>query len=560
MLGSIATLPIGSLLTAYGFMTKKKLSFFVLFLLAAGPALTADDRPNILIAIADDQSFPHTSAYGAPGINTPAFDRIAKSGVLFRNAFTPAPGCSPMRAAFLTGREIWQLREAGTHASYFPRDLPVFTEQLSAAGYHVGMTGKGWGPGRAQGWPQNPAGKSYSSKKMKSPKGIASTDYAANFDDFLNTRRDDQPFCFWFGCHEPHRVYEPGIGSENAIDPAKIRVPKFLPDSPEIRNDIADYFYEIQWFDSHLTRMLDRLEKDGQLENTLVIVTSDNGMPFPRAKANLYEYGIHMPLAISWPRKIPAGQDTDELVSLIDVTRTIFDAASVKPKQSDEMPGSSLLSRFRAESDKTLPPRKAVFSGRERHSSSRYHSLGYPCRCVRTETYLYIRNFKPERWPAGTPQKYSGAKFDSDGELVAGTLGPDHGGYHDIDNGPTLQWMIRHREESKVAPLFAASVDKRPAEEFYDIKNDPACLNNLAGDPKHAKARQDHAKMLTDYLVRTGDLRQILPQAAEVWESYPRVSSLRWFEKPKWAEQDPDNVPRTGMARKAKTKGQALTL
>ncbi len=146
-------------------------------------------RPNILIAIADDQSFPHASAYGDPAIETPGFDAVARNGVLFRNAFTPAPGCSPMRAAFLTGREIWQLREAGTHASDFPRDLPVFTEQLSDAGYHVGMTGKGWGPGKASDWPHNPAGKSYSSVKQASPQGISSIDYAANFDQFLGERQ-----------------------------------------------------------------------------------------------------------------------------------------------------------------------------------------------------------------------------------------------------------------------------------------------------------------------------------------------------------------------------------
>lgn len=132
-------------------------------------------RPNILIAISDDQSYPHASAYGAAAIQTPAFDRVAKSGILFRNAFTPAPGCSPMRAAFLTGREIWQNREAGTHASFFPRDLPVFTEQLADSGYQVGMTGKGWGPGKAIDWPHNPAGKAYSKRKMESPAGIASS-------------------------------------------------------------------------------------------------------------------------------------------------------------------------------------------------------------------------------------------------------------------------------------------------------------------------------------------------------------------------------------------------
>ncbi|TWU05589.1 sulfatase family protein [Stieleria varia] len=501
------------------------------------------ERPNILIAISDDQSYPHASAYGDPAIKTPAFDRVAKQGILFRNAFTPAPGCSPMRAAFLTGREIWQNREAGTHASDFPTELPVFTQQLEQAGYHVGMTGKGWGPGKSAGWPHNPAGKGYGKRKMEAPKGISNLDYAANFEDFLAEQKEGQPFCFWFGGQEPHRVYGAGLGAENGVDPAKVNVPKFLPDSDAIRSDMADYLFEVQWFDSHLQRMLDKLAETGQLDNTLVIVTSDNGMPFPRAKANLYEYGIHMPMAVSWPAEIPAGQDTDDLVSLIDVTRVIFEAARVVPRQSEQLSGVSFLSRFHGASDKTVPARDAVFSGRERHSSSRYNTLGYPSRCVRTKTHLYIRNFKPERWPAGPGQKYDGAKFNGDGELVAGKLGPPHAGYHDIDDGPTLRWMVDHRDEPKVGQLLSAAVDLRPAVELYDIRTDPACMDNLAGKPEFAELQQAMAQTLQDHLVRTGDLRQTDPAAAEIWETYPRHSSLRWFETPQWAIDHPDDVP-----------------
>lgn len=500
--------------------------------------VVAADRPNILIAIADDQSYPHTSAYGDPVIKTPAFDRVARAGVLFHNAFTPAPGCSPMRAAFLTGREIWQNREAGTHASFFPRDLPVFTEQLADAGYHVGMTGKGWAPGRAAGWPHNPAGESYSARKTDAPKGISSNDYSANFEDFLAERRGDQPFCFWFGASEPHRVYEQGIGQRHGLDPAQVAVPPFLPDCDVVRGDIADYLFEIQWFDSHLTRMLDHLQRTGQLENTLVIVTSDNGMPFPRAKANLYEYGIHMPLAVAWPKKISGGQSTRDLVSLIDVTKTIFEASAVPPKMPDQMPGQSLLSRYAIESDKTLPPRDEVFSGRERHSSSRYRTLSYPCRCIRTQTHLYIRNFAPERWPAGTPQKFDRATYDQAGKLVSSKLGDPHGGYHDIDNGPTLQWMIAHRDQPSTAALLSAAVDRRPGEELYDIGVDPGCLHNLAQSADHEQIRKDLSQRLTDYLTRTGDLRQTDPEAGQVWETYPRVSSLRWFPIPDWAKKD----------------------
>ncbi len=503
------------------------------------------DRPNILIAISDDQSYPHASAYGAAEISTPAFDRVAREGVLFRQAFTPAPGCSPMRAAFLTGREIWQIGPAGTHASSFPGDLPVFTTQLAEAGYHVGMTGKGWGPGnfRIGGWEQNPAGKSYGARKIDAPPGIRNNDYAGNFADFLEDRDGDEPFCFWYGASEPHRGYHKGIGAENGIDPGAIAVPGFLPDSDEVRGDIADYYYEIQWFDRHLGRMLKTLEDKGELDNTLVIVTSDNGMPFPRAKANLYEYGIHMPLAISWPAKVSGGRVTDELVSLLDVTRTIFDVAEVTPEEEDRLAGVGLLPMLRGERADGETSRDFVASGRERHSSSRYHTLGYPCRAIRTDRYLYIRNFTPERWPAGAPQKYDRATFDDEGNLVESRLGDEHGGYHDIDNGPTLRWMIAHRDDPAVAPLFAASVDRRPAEEFYDVREDPACLNNLADVSEHAEAKARHVTTLTEYLTRTGDLRQTDPDAADVWETYPRFSPLRWFPVPDWAKQAPELVP-----------------
>jgi len=515
-------------------------------LVGAGVAVGAD-RPNILIAIADDQSYPHTSAYGDPVIKTPAFDRVAKNGVLFRNAFTPAPGCSPMRAAFLTGREIWQNREAGTHASTFPRDLPVFTEQLASAGYHVGMTGKGWGPGRASDWPHNPAGKAYTAKKIKATdriKGISTNDYSGNFEDFLKARSDDQPFCFWFGAGEPHRTYERGVGARNGLDPAKIRMPGFLPGSEEVRSDVADYLFEIQWFDQHLGRMLDHLADAGELDNTFVIVTSDNGMPFPRAKANLYEYGIHMPLAVAWPAKVSAGQDTAELVSLIDVTRTIFDAAGVEPQQAEQLSGHSLLPSIIQNAKRAQSPREFVFSGRERHSSSRFNSLSYPCRCVRTKTHLYIRNFTPERWPAGTPRKYLGAKYDQDGDLVASALSPEHAGYHDIDNGPTLQWMIANQDVPAVGELLQAAVAKRPAEELFDIREDPACLKNLAGDPKVAAVQAALSDALTQYLTQTGDLRQTDPEAGQVWETYERVSSLRWFPVPDWYQRDPTKAPK----------------
>lgn len=504
----------------------------------------ADQRPNVLIAISDDQSYPHASAYGYPALQTPAFDRVARNGVLFDNAFTPSPGCSPMRAAFLTGRYIWQLGPAGTHASSFPIEYEVFPERLEEAGYFVGYTGKGWGPGNWQvsGRIRNPAGPEFSARTLSSPPGIRNTDYAGNFAAFLETRPAGAPFCFWYGGSEPHRSFHPGIGRENGLDPRTVRVPDFLPDVPEVREDLLDYCYEIQWFDQHLGRMLDQLEKAGELANTLVIVTSDNGMAFPRAKANLYEYGIHMPLAVAWPDRIQDNRRIDELVNLIDLTATIYAAARVSPPAAS-LSGQSLLPLLEgARNPVRTESREAVFAGRERHSSARFRSLGYPQRCVRTRDYLYILNLRPERWPAGAPRKYGQGGYPDDEQVRAGVLGPIEEGYHDIDASPTLSYLIENRDRPEIGRYLAWAVEKRPREELYAIREDPACLNNLAEDPAFAAERKRLSLRLLEELTRTGDPR-MGADGGQVWERYPRYSRLRWFPTPDWARRQPQRVP-----------------
>lgn len=517
----------------------------VLIVLMVSSAM-AEKRPNILVAISDDQSFPHASAYGYQAISTPAFDRVAKMGVLFNNAFTPAPGCSPMRAAFLTGRNIWQIEQAGTHASSFPKKYEVYQDRLEAAGYFIGCTGKAWGPGnwKVDGWEHNPAGPSWGKRKVKSPAGIGSTDYAANFADFLKDRPKDKPFSFWFGANEPHRSFKKGIGIENGLDPSKVVVPKFLPDTPEIRSDILDYCFEIQWFDQHLGRMLDQLEEAGELDNTLVVVTSDNGMAFPRAKANCYEYGIHMPLAVAWPASAKGDRVVDDPVNLIDITATIYDVSGTEPPAEHPIAGRSIRNILISAKQGTIDQsRNAVFSGRERHSSSRFNSLSYPQRCIRTRDYLFIHNYRAERWPAGAPQKYGKGGYAKKDEVVNRVLGPMHGGYHDIDACPSLSFLIDNRDDPKIGPFFHLAVDRRPAEELFDIRKDPSCLNNLAADPAYKKIRSDLNERLIKYLTQTGDARILSPTGGDIWETYPRYSGLRWFPTPGWAKDNPDRVP-----------------
>ncbi|EAQ79647.1 sulfatase family protein [Blastopirellula marina] len=498
---------------------------FCFFWLATN--LYADQRPNILLVISDDQSWLDTSIAGSQSAATPNFDQIARRGAYFKNAISASPGCSPSRAALLTGRYPWMLEEAGTHASSFPQKYVVYPDLLEAAGYFVGYTGKGWGPGnfKISGRERNPAGPAYQKRKLakKPAAGISNNDYAANFADFLADRPADAPFCFWFGAMEPHRPYQKGSGEEAGKTLADATLPPFLPEAEPIRGDLLDYSREIEWFDQQLGATLKQLEAIGQLDNTLVVVTSDNGMPFPRAKANNYEYGIHMPLAIAWPAKIAAGQTIDEVVSLTDLAPTFLAAAGVQfpAEGTPPMIGRNLLPRLTGEQEKLAG---GAFSSRERHSSSRWNNLTYPQRSLRSARFLLIRNFQPQRWPAGAPQVFT----------KPGMLGPPHGGYHDIDGSPTLDWMVEHREDAAVARLFGAAVDRRPAIELFNIQTDPACLRDLADDRSHKSIREAMEQLLNNYLTKTGDPR--MSDSGDVWESYPRFSPIRDFPKPDWAE------------------------
>ena len=478
-------------------------------------------RPNILLAISDDQSFAHVSMAGCKSVRTPAFDRVAGEGVWFRNGFAASPGCSPSRASLLTGRHTWQIEQAGTHLSSFPIKYATYPDLLEANGYLIGYTGKGWGPGnfKISGRTRNPAGPAYNQRKLTPPTtGISPNDYAGNFEDFLAKRAKEQPFCFWFGAYEPHTDYEKGSGRKAGKRLEDVVVPPFLPDRPEVRDDILDYCLEIEWFDSHLSKMLAMLEAAGELENTLVIVTSDNGMPFPRAKATCYEYGIHMPLAIRWGAKIPGGRVVDDPVGFVDLTATIIDAAGAQPPEECPLSGRSLMKVLQSEKQGLVDPsRDAVWAARERHSSSRYNNWTYPQRALRTAQYLYIRNFEPTRWPMGDPREI---KAD-------GSLGPVNGAYYDMDLGHTRAFMLSHLEDPAIAGFLQLAVAKRPAEELYDITKDPACLTNLAADPAFDKTRQDFSRRMMQQLEKTGDPRALGNGA--VWDAYPRYSGIRKF-------------------------------
>ncbi len=463
---------------------------------AAGPA--GARRPNILIAIADDWSYGHAGVYGCTWVLTPAFDRVAREGVLFKNAFTNNPKCSPCRASLLTGRNTWQLDEACNHFGVFPARWPVYPDLLEKAGYHVGFTGKGWGPGdfRSGGFVRNPAGPEYSRQKAAAPhRDISSVDYARNFAEFLAGRKAGQPFCFWFGGTEPHREYEEGVGRRSGKDPKAVKLPAYYPDSDLIRNDMLDYAVEVEWFDTHLGRIIAHLEEAGELDDTLIVVTSDHGMPFPRVKGQIYEHGVHLPFAVRWGSRAGRGRVVDDFINVRDLAPTFLEAAGVAIPES--MTGRSFLEvLLSGKSGRVDTSRDRVLLGKERHDLGRPFDQGYPVRAIRTLDYLYVLNYEPDRWPVGNPET----------------------GYRNCDDGPSKTLIL-----SRFDAFYRLCFGKRPREELYRVGDDADCVKNLAEEPGLRPIKQKLREEMEATLRKEGDPRALGRGA--VFDTYEYVGA-----------------------------------
>ncbi|MFC2115978.1 sulfatase [Bacteroidota bacterium] len=454
------------------------------------------ERPNILFCIADDASFPHMGAYGCDWVISPSFDRIAEEGILFTNAYTPNAKCSPSRACILTGRNTWQLEEACNHVPNFPSKFKVYTEALNEKGYFTGMTGKGWAPGNPgsiDGKPRQLTGTPFRDKKLIPPtSGIRDVDYSGNFADFLGTVPEGEPWCFWYGGFEPHRIYEYGSGS--SIGRKRIedvdRVPGFWPDTEVTRNDMLDYAYEIEYFDKHLGEIIEQLEKKGILENTLVVVTADNGMPFPRIKGQEYELSNHLPLAIMWKNGIDQpGRVVEDFVSFIDFAPTFIEVAGLKWEDTGmaPTPGKSLVSFFKSDRETIQLSRNHVIFGKERHDVGRPDDQGYPIRGIIRDGYLYLKNFEPSRWPVGNPET----------------------GYLNTDGSPTKTLILEMRRQGEDENFWDLNFGKRPEEELYHIAEDPLCLNNLAGDETLIALKEELKELLFQDLLDQEDPRML---------------------------------------------------
>lgn len=451
------------------------------------------DKPNILFIIADDASRNSMGIYGSEYVNTPHFDRLAKEGILFTHAYSNNPKCAPARASLLTGRYSWQLEEAVVHRPLMPEKWMFYPELLEENGYFTGFTGKGWAPGLWRRGENNPAGKSYDSLTLNPPyNGISNKDYSGNFELFLKAKEEDKPFCFWLGTHEPHRGYEKDSYMKAQRLLKDVNTQEFYPDNDIIKGDLLDYALEVEWFDKQIGQAMAILEEYGELDNTLIIATSDHGMPFPRIKGQIYEEGVAVPFAVRWGDRVKQGRIVDDFINFSDVAPTIMEAAGLKPH--NQMTGKSFLDLLLSNKSGFIDTARSYsVLGKERHDIGRDDgdmiAVGYPVRAIRTKNYFYSRNYEPQRWPAGNPEH----------------------GFKNSDDGPTEEYLVAVSKDSLHPDFrfYELCFSFRPAEELYDIKNDPDCINNLADNPRYRETKETLAAKLHEKLVEQEDPRAL---------------------------------------------------
>ncbi|WP_157679340.1 sulfatase family protein [Methylovulum psychrotolerans] len=481
-------------------------------------------RLNIVIIVGDDWGGPYASAYtGIYGRNlpsnvvkTPNVDRIAQNGVLFKNAYVNAPSCTPSRSSIFTGRYFFNTGGGAVLGGTWDFTIPSFPLLLLDAGYHIGLTSKGWSPGTPRNAPFGGTahyyqyfGTSVSSFSKSVTKWTAKgmpfekakqtmlDQVRGNFEAFLADRKPDQPFFYWFGPTNTHRTWVKGSGKALwGIEPDSLKdqLPVYLPNNPEVREDMADYLGEIQALDAYIGVLLKKLEEIGELDNTIIVATGDNGPGgFPRGKWNLYDFGVATPLVVWYPHST-GGRVVTDFTTLMDLAPTFLEVAGVAiPPKTD---GRSLLNILTSPlSGQVDPQRTFAITGEERHNAkARDDSLPYPARALRTARYLYIRNFAPDRWPMGCPYVAAHVPYV----------------FHDIgEPSPTYDWIITNRSIPSAADYFTWAFAKRPAEELYDAHKDPGQINNVADDPMYADIKKSLAEKLLAELKKAGDPRVI---------------------------------------------------
>lgn len=453
--------------------------------------------PNILVLMSDNHSWNHLGCYGDSVVKTPNIDKTAENGVRFTNAFCAAPSCTPARAGMLTGQDIWRLEEGANLWGILPNKYTLYTDILRESGYFVGCQGKGWGPGSVEdsGREFNQGGKKYQS-----------------FTKFISSNSQNKPWCYWFSSVNPHRPYEVNSGTSSGMDISLVNVPSYLPDNDATRGDICDYYLEIQNFDTEVGNILDVLKNSGQWDNTIIVICSDNGWQMPRGLANLYDFGTHIPLIFYWKDHILGGRTVDDFVNLNDLAPTFLELNSL-PIPSDMTAKSMLNILYSKESGRIDKDREFIVTARERHALCRLNGLAYPGRAIRTYEYLYIRNLEPDRWPAGDPPLF--------GDVDA------HMQHYPA---PTKNYILANKHKSEMKALYKMAFDKRPAEELYDLIEDPDQMNNVASQERYKEIKQELLAKLNTYLHNTSDPR-ILGQEI-IWDGTKYYQTIDFKPKP----------------------------
>lgn len=526
-----------------------------------------ENRPNIVFAFADDWG-RYASAYAnhsrAGGLNelisTPAFDSVAREGALFLNALVPAPSCTPCRSSILSGQYFWQTGlGAILMGAVWDESIPTFPLSLEAdGGYFIGHTYKVWSPGMTMNAPMggrrtafNPAGYNFNQFShwvtehakdhgngqagIEMAKQAMYAETRANVRGFLDAVPEAQPFCYWWGPTNTHRTWERGSGKALwGIDPDSLtgKMPAFLPDVHDVREDAADYLGECLATDAGLGILIEELERDGLLENTLLVVSGDHGVPgMPRAKCNLYDIGCEVALAARWPGRIKPGRVIEDFVNLMDLAPTFCEAGGIAVPET--MTARSLMPLLTSPDQGQIDPqRDHVVMGRERHiAHARKGMLPYPQRALRTCDYIYIVNFAPDRWPMGDPIGLD-VSVDPDREppTVEQLCNDTFVTLRDMDAGPTKAWLVTHREEHDVEPLYELAFGKRPREELYDLKIDPDYMHNVAEDPRYQEIRAQLEQRLMSILEAQNDPRLTEEPCRYEYEPYAGKVPRVWFE------------------------------
>jgi arylsulfatase A-like enzyme len=490
-----------------------------------------DKRPNIFFFFADDWG-RYASAYDDfkpnEAFNTPVFDQFAREGVRFNNAHVTAPSCTPCRSSLLSGQYFYRTGlGAFLRGARWDESIPTYPLLLEEAGYHIGFTYKAWSPGtprdapyggqrcayasagaRFNSFSQNATEMQEAGMNVEEAKTELCNEGLKNFESFLEDREPGQPFCYWFGPTNTHREWTKGSGK--ALwglnpDDLKGRMPEFLPDVHEIREDMCDYLGEALALDRMFGVFLEKLEAMGERENTLIVVSGDHGIPgFPRGKCNLYNLGTEVALFAQWPDRAPGGRTVDDFVNLMDLAPTFLEAAGAPAP--DVMTGRSIVPLLESEEEGWIDPsRDCVVTGRERHvDTAREGNLPYPQRAIRTKDYLYIHNFEPDRWPMGAPKGLESPELSIPREKLEHDT---RAAFADFDASPTKAWMIEHRNEAQWRRHYELGFGKRPNEELYDLAGDPDYMNNVAGDPAYASVREELRRRLLRILEETNDPR-----------------------------------------------------